>query len=85
MLGLIALNQVLFKSLEAVQGVRQKKAWNQHLKQGFATQAQPRNVCCHSNNPYSIEYPCINASPLAWLRLSIGANLILIPPSVIET
>ena len=85
MLGLIALNQVLFKSLEAIQGARQKKAWGQHLKQGSATQPQPRNACYPLNNPYNIECPCIDASLLAWLRPSIGANLILVSPSLIET
>ena len=76
-LGLIALNQVLFKSLEAVQGTHQKKTWDQHLKQGSATQPQPKDAHCPSNNPYGIECPYINTSFLAWLRPSIGANLIL--------
>ena len=62
---------------------RARNEFHQHLQQGTSTNPQPENARCPSSNPYGIECPCVDASPANRLHPSRGANLIVVPPSII--
>lgn len=79
LLGIITLNQILYKAQSKMVMASAHGIWHKHLLIRFFTNLQPKNAKCPSKSKYSIEYLCVNNNLANHLTVLLGANLIMAP------
>ena len=67
----------------AVALARTKHEYSRHLAAGTPTDPQPGGSVCPSQQSFSLECPCVDASPASRLHLTPGPNLVVVPPSLV--